>query len=101
MLRSFFIAMSKAKWAQYLITHLGFAKRAAGRFIAGMSIEEAITAVEQLNTRGMNATLDHLGENTHSIEEARRATDDVLVILDEIQKSGVRSNVSIKFVMII
>lgn len=96
MLRSFFIAMSKAKWAQYLITHLGIAKRAAGRFIAGMTVEEAITAVKQLNANGMNATLDHLGENTNSIEEARRATDDVLVILDEIQKSGVRSNVSIK-----
>lgn len=96
MLRAFFISLSKATWAQRLITHWGFAWRAASRFIAGESGEEAIQAVRQLNAGGILATLDHLGENTSSAAEARKSTDDILQVLDQIHISGVRSNVSIK-----
>ena len=96
MLRAFFISLSKATWAQRLITHWGFAWRAASRFIAGESGEEAIQAVRQLNAGGILATLDHLGENTSSAAEARNSTDEILQVLDQIHISGVRSNVSIK-----
>ena len=96
MLRAFFISLSKATWAQRLITHWGFAWRAASRFIAGESGEEAIQAVRQLNAGGILATLDHLGENTSSAAEARKSTDEILQVLDQIHISGVRSNVSIK-----
>lgn len=96
MLRAFFISLSKATWAQRLITHWGFAWRAASRFIAGESGEEAIQVVRQLNAGGILATLDHLGENTSSAAEARKSTDEILQVLDLIHISGVRSNVSIK-----
>ena len=96
MLRAFFISLSKATWAQRLITHWGFAWRAASRFIAGESGEEAIQVVRQLNAGGILATLDHLGENTSSAAEARKSTDEILQVLDQIHISGVRSNVSIK-----
>lgn len=96
MLRSFFISLSKAQWAQKFITRWGFAWKAASRFIAGSTPDEAIRAVQQLNARGILATLDHLGENTASQAEALKAADDVLLILDAIQQSGVQSNVSIK-----
>lgn len=96
MLRSFFISLSKAQRAQNLITKWGFAWKAASRFIAGSTPDDAIRAVQQLNARGILATLDHLGENTLSQVEAQKAADDVLLILDAIQQSGVQSNVSIK-----
>ncbi len=96
MLRSFFISLSKAQWAQKFITKWGFAWKAASRFIAGSTPDEAIRAVQQLNASGILATLDHLGENTVSQVEAQKAADDVLLILDAIQQSGVQSNVSIK-----
>ena len=96
MLRSFFIALSRATWAQRLITRWKFAWSVASRFIAGETSEEAICAVERLNQAGILATLDHLGENTSSLQEAEQATLDVLEILERIDKNGVRSNVSIK-----
>ncbi|MBP7787083.1 MAG: proline dehydrogenase family protein, partial [Longilinea sp.] len=96
MLRSFFIALSKATWAQRLITRWKFAWSVASRFIAGETSEEAICAVERLNQAGILATLDHLGENTSSLQEAEQATLDVLEILERIEKNGVQSNVSIK-----
>jgi proline dehydrogenase len=100
MVRSFFIYLSKALWAQKLITGWGVAWRAASRFIAGETPEDAIRAVRELNARGINATLDHLGEHTSNVDEANQAADDILVILDEIDKAGVKANVSIKLTQI-
>ena len=100
MLRSFLIYLSKAAWAQKLVTSWGFAWRAASRFIAGERIEDAIRAIKELNAKGINATLDHLGEHTSTAEEANKATDDILTVLNEIDKAGVRANVSIKLTQI-
>lgn len=100
MLRSFLIYLSKAAWAQKLVTGWSIAWRAASRFIAGEKPEDAIRAVRELNAKGINATLDHLGEHTSTVEEANKAADDILAILDEIDKAGVKSNVSIKLTQI-
>ncbi len=100
MLRSFLIYLSKASWAQQMITHWPIAWKTATRFIAGERLEDAIRVVREWNARGINATLDHLGEHTSNIEEASQATQDILFILDEIDRAGVRSNVSIKLTQI-
>jgi len=100
MLRSFLIYLSKAAWAQKLVTSWSFAWRAASRFIAGETPEDAIRAVRELNAKGINATLDHLGEHTSTSEEADKATDDIIAILNEIDKAGVKANVSIKLTQI-
>ena len=100
MLRSFFIYLSKAAWAQKLVTNWSIAWRAASRFVAGERIEDAIRAIRELNAKGINATLDHLGEHTSTAEEANRATEDILTVLNEIDKAGVRANVSIKLTQI-
>jgi proline dehydrogenase len=96
MLRAFFIYLSHAAWARSLITGLGFARRAAARFVAGDTVEAAIAAIRALNAQGLHATVDHLGENVTSEDEARRAADDYIVVLDRIAESGVRSNISVK-----
>lgn len=96
MFRALFIYLSQVKWAQRMITRWGFARRAASRFTAGETPSDAIRAVQALNQKGLLATLDHLGENTENRAAACQATDDILFILDEIQRTGVRSNVSIK-----
>jgi proline dehydrogenase len=100
MLRSFLIYLSKAGWAQRLVTGWSFAWRAASRFVAGETAESAIKAIRELNAKGINATLDHLGEHTSTMEEADKATTDILLILDEIDKAGVKANISIKLTQI-
>jgi len=100
MLRSFLIYLSKAAWAQKLVTSWSFAWRAASRFVAGERAEDAIRAIRTLNAKGINATLDHLGEHTSKAEEAANATEDILALLDEIDKAKVRANVSIKLTQI-
>ena len=72
------------------------ARQAARRFVAGERLEEAIEAVKALNNQGILATLDHLGENTQTREDAIRAADEYLRILDAIRDHKLRSNVSLK-----
>jgi proline dehydrogenase len=100
MLRSLLIYLSKAAWARRLITGWSFAWRTASRFVAGEQLEDAIAVVRALNARNINATLDHLGENTTNAVEAERATQDILAIFDAIDRAGVHSNVSIKLTQI-
>lgn len=100
MLRSFLIYLSKAAWAQRIMTRWKIAWIVASRFVAGEKVGDAIRAIRELNEKCINATLDHLGEHTSTIEEADKATQDILFILDEIDKAGIRANVSIKLTQI-
>jgi proline dehydrogenase len=101
MLRSLLIYLSKAAWAQKLITSWGFAWRTASRFVAGTKLEDAVRSVRELNAKGINATLDHLGEHTSTPEEAQQATDDIFATLDALGTDpSLRGNVSIKLTQI-
>ena len=95
-LRWFFIALSRASWAQRAITRWGFAWKAASRFIAGENVEEAIRVIRELNGRGIQATLDHLGENTTRPEAARQAAEEVIHALQVLDREKARANVSLK-----
>src|SRR5512143_1569624 len=100
MLRSLFIYLSKASWAQRLVMGWGFAWRAASRFVAGTGIEDAVRVIRDLNSRGIRVTLDHLGEHTSTAAEASEATLAILNTLDAIQKAGLCANISIKLTQI-
>jgi proline dehydrogenase len=100
MFRSFLISLSKAAWAKRLVTKWKFAWLAASRFVAGNSIHEAVLVVRELNAKGMNVTLDHLGESTTTHGEAIKATEDILELLDQIESAGLRANVSVKLTQI-
>ena len=100
MLRSILIYLSKAAWAQRLVVDWKFAWQAASRFVAGNTIGDAINAVCELNANGINSTLDHLGESTSTRAEAVKAADDVIELLEQINTSGVRANVSVKLTQI-
>ena len=101
MLRSFLIYLSKAAWAQKLVTGWSFAWRTASRFVAGTKLDDAMRIVKGLNTKGINVTLDHLGEHTNTPEEAQQAADDIFATLDALgADSAARGNVSIKLTQI-
>lgn len=100
MLRSFLIYLSQAGWAQRMVTGWNFAWKTASRFVAGESIQDAIRVIQELNAKGIVATLDQLGEHTTTVEEATQSAEGILKILDEIDKVGVQANVSIKLTQI-
>ena len=96
MLRTPFLYLSNARWARRLVTRFPIARRMARRFVAGETPEDAIAAIRALNSRGINATLDHLGESVTNQAEATRAADDYVHVLGKIHDSGARANVSVK-----
>lgn len=100
MLRSFLIYLSKAGWAQRMVSGWRIAWLTASRFVAGESIQDAIRAIRELNEMGIVTTLDQLGEHTTNSEEAAQSAEGILTILDDIEKAGVKSNVSIKLTQI-
>ena len=100
MLRSFLISLSRAAWAQRLITSWSFAWRAASRFVAGERTEDVIRVIRELNKNGFNATLNYLGESISTAEEAEKATAEILKVLNEVDKANVKSNVSVKLTQI-
>jgi len=68
----------------------------ARRFIAGETVEEAIAAARDIETRGLMQTLDYLGESVSSLAEADAATKDYLRVVDAITQAGVIRNLSLK-----
>jgi proline dehydrogenase len=68
----------------------------AERFIAGDTLAEALVVAKRINSEKISVTLDHLGENVTSLEEALISRDVYLRALTEICAGGINSNVSIK-----
>jgi proline dehydrogenase len=100
MRRSLLIYLSKAGWAQRLVMGWGLAWRTASRFVAGITIEDALPKIRELNAKGINVTLDHLGEHTSSPKEAAEATQAILRTLDVIKHEDLCANVSIKLTQV-
>lgn len=62
------------------------------RFIAGDTLEQALVASEKLLAKGLKVSLDYLGENTKSEEEALAAKKTYITMLDRIsQVAAVKS----------
>lgn len=95
-MRTIFLWLSHSKFLRSLTRKLSFARRAAMRFVAGETIDDAIRAIRELNAQGITTTLDHLGENVETEADAKRSADDYLNVLEAIGKSDVKSHVSIK-----
>jgi proline dehydrogenase len=73
--------------------------RLASRFVAGERVDQAIRSVRNLNSKGMTASLDILGENVHDKMTADRAVQAYMDLLDQIHEAGIDSNISIKLTM--
>jgi proline dehydrogenase len=95
--KTLFHTLAQVRGLQRLASRYGMAPGGfARRFIAGESIEEAVTAVKGVAAQGLLLTLDYLGESVATAEEADAATREYLGILDTIVKAGIERNVSLK-----
>jgi len=72
------------------------ARRLSERFVAGETLAQALDVARRVNSEGISVTLDHLGENVTSLDEAAAFRDEYLRALAEIHAAGLNANVSIK-----
>ena len=68
----------------------------ARRFVAGDTLDEAVIQVRRLNSQGIKAALDNLGEECLTREQAQAARDEYIRMLGRIAAEKLDCNVSLK-----
>jgi proline dehydrogenase len=72
------------------------AERLTSRFIAGHSIEREIEVIDRLKRENVLASVDYLGENVTSLEEAAKTRGTYMEILERVASLQVGATISIK-----
>lgn len=68
----------------------------AQKYIAGETLQDAINVTKELNSKGIYATIDVLGEAIKTKEEAFEAKKECFQVLEAIDKNKLMANLSIK-----
>ena len=96
--KAFFQTLSYSRTLKKLASRYGIAgpHAFARRFIAGETVDDAIAAVRTIEARGLNSTLDYLGESVTSLAAAETATREYLSLIEAVDRAGVERNLSLK-----
>jgi proline dehydrogenase len=95
-MRALLLYLSRQESFKNFLMRFKIFRATAWRFVAGESIEDAVRVARDLNRRGIRVTMDLLGENTHSQEDALRSTTEILAMLGRIHEEKIDGNVSLK-----
>lgn len=71
-------------------------RKMSRRFVAGETVEDALTAARELNNKGIAVSVDNLGEFVTNAEESRESAQLYHNVLDEIARRELSANVSLK-----
>jgi proline dehydrogenase len=74
----------------------GVVRRISSRYIAGTELTDAVGVVSQLNEAGKMATIDVLGEEITSVDEAMEIMREYRYVFETIEREHLDSNVSVK-----
>ena len=96
MMRAFFIWLSESRGLRKMAEHSPMGRRVSTRFVAGTTIEQAMSATQAVNQLGMSVSIDNLGENVTNPEEAKESAQHYHHLLDAIHDKKLNANVSLK-----
>ncbi len=94
--RSALLFLSRHEGLKDFATQFSPFKKMTTRFVAGEDIEETIAAIREVNAHKATASFDHLNESVTKVAETEAEVREYLRILERIDATGIRSNVSIK-----
>lgn len=66
------------------------------RYIAGETMEDGLLASKLLNDKGIEVTVDILGEFIHSLDEAEKNKDEYIEVIERYTSEGIKGNFSVK-----
>ncbi len=95
-LRGFFLWLSNRRWLARVALATPLLRRMPLRFVAGTTLDQAVTAVRSLNATGASATLDVLGESVLDRASADQSAAAYVETLERIGAERLDANVSIK-----
>jgi proline dehydrogenase len=96
MFRSLLISMSQNTAMRGVMERSAMGRRISGRFVAGLTVEDALRVTRELNAEGFAVTADALGESVQTEAHAKAAADIYHQLLDGIKSGGLNANVSVK-----
>ncbi|MDN7246779.1 proline dehydrogenase family protein [Planococcus shenhongbingii] len=95
MLKDVFISLSQNQFLTSAAKKYGL-KLGAQTVVAGTNIEQTINSIRELNAQGISCTVDNLGEFVFEKEEALKAKESILEVIESIHANGVDAHVSLK-----
>jgi proline dehydrogenase len=99
-LRTAFIGLSESQELRHLAESSALARKVSRRFVAGMTLDEALDVCGNMNRQGISVTLDALGENVSDAEHAQASGAIYHSMLDHIAERQLDANVSLKLTQV-
>src|SRR5262245_50670023 len=81
MLRSVILAAARSKQVERLVAKAPISRDVVRRFVAGTTTDDALAAIHELVADGLAVTLDFLGEDTFTAEQALATKEEYLRLL--------------------
>lgn len=95
LLRDFFIQLSENDLLNSTAKKYG-PKLGAQSIVAGTTIEETIERIKELNAQNIACTIDNLGEFVTSEEEATKAKEQIIAVIEAIHEHDLNAHISLK-----
>jgi len=96
MLRGTFLYLSRSKTLLKWMEGSQLPRNITRRFVAGDTLQEELKVCRKLHQEGVFSTLDHLGENVTTLEEASASCEVYMNVLDQIGAAKLPSTIAIK-----
>ena len=96
MLKALFISLSESRWLRRVAERSSLGRRVSGRFVAGTQVEDALSVAQALNRAGLSVSVDNLGENVTTADEALHSVGLYRQLLSAIAVQRLNANVSVK-----
>ncbi|MEO3767426.1 proline dehydrogenase family protein [Streptomyces sp. B5E4] len=98
MLGPVLLAAARSEGIRRVVSAAPVSRQVVARFVAGEELADAVAAVRDLAARGLEVTLDHLGEDVTDPREALRARDAYLRLTEALKREGLgaRAEMSVK-----
>ncbi|WP_075982800.1 proline dehydrogenase family protein [Bacillus massilinigeriensis] len=95
LMRDIFLFLSKNKALTKIAKRYGL-RFGASRFVAGETIEQAVKVIKDLNHKGLEVTIDYLGEFVDNEREANEMADNCIVAIEAIGRENLKAQLSLK-----
>ncbi|WP_020007450.1 proline dehydrogenase family protein [Salinicoccus albus] len=95
LLRDIFINLSENQFLNNASKKMGL-KFGAQKVVGGITVEETVHRIKDINNQGMSVTFDNLGEFITDKNDAREAKEHIIEIIRAIGENGLNASGSIK-----
>jgi proline dehydrogenase len=96
LMRTVLLAASQNKWLRDRAAHYRFVRGTVSRFMPGETLEDALTAAQNLRAKKIGTVFTHLGENIADRSEAQQVTEHYIEVLERIQQQDLQAEISVK-----